>query len=149
MNSDLDETLTRRQIGIFLRQKNTRSRTMLPKCYNSGAPHPAVGSRLAPPPFTEWLPMILKTAVDRGAIAQLIGSPALAQKPQLTHRVSPRFCTNAFNPSSCTLHPRSTAESRLKCAAVRFGQDELLQTLAEGCKPLNCVYKRDSIKAIL
>jgi len=61
--------------------------------------------------------MNLKTAVDRGAIAQLIGSPALAQKlaqkPQLTHRVSPRFCTNAFNPSSCTLHPRSTAVFRL------------------------------------
>jgi len=40
---------------------------------------------------------ILESAVDRGAIAQLIGSPALAQKPQLTHRVSPRFCTNAFH----------------------------------------------------
>jgi len=58
-------------------------------------------------------PIILESAVDRGAIAQLIESPALAQKPQLTHRVSPRFCTNAFNPSSCTLHPRSTAESRI------------------------------------
>ena len=43
--------------------------------------------------------IILESAVERGAIAQLIGSPALAQKPQLTHRVSPRFCTNAFNPS--------------------------------------------------
>ncbi len=41
----------------------------------------------------------LESAVERGAIAQLIGSPALAQKPQLTHRVSPRFCANAFNPS--------------------------------------------------
>jgi len=39
----------------------------------------------------------LGSAVDRGAIAQLIGSPALAQKPQLTHRVSPRFCTSAFD----------------------------------------------------
>ncbi len=66
----------------------------------------------------DMLTLNLESAVERGAIAQLIGSPALAQKPQLTHRVSPRFCTNAFDPSSCTLHPRSTAESRLKYVSI-------------------------------
>jgi len=36
----------------------------------------------------------LKPAVERGAEAQLIQPSGLTQKPQLTHRVSLRFCAS-------------------------------------------------------
>ncbi len=68
-----------------------------------------------------WFRMNLETAVAGGEEPQTIASPWLARKPRHTLTVCLRFRTSLVNTSVRTLHPLSTAESRIICRAVGAG----------------------------